>query len=139
MISFNTIEVAMPDFDCGRTRRWIEKVALGYGRVVGDINYVFVSDAQILTLNKQFLQHDYFTDIITFDYCERNIIAGDIFISTDTVASNAAALPTDYGEELQRVIIHGVLHLCGVNDKGEGEREKMVEAENNALSMLQCV
>ncbi len=139
MISFNTIDISFPDIDHERVRRWIEKVALGYGRVVGDINYVFVDENQILALNRQYLQHDYYTDVITFDRSERNIIAGDIFISTDTVASNAATLLTTYKEELHRVIIHGVLHLCGINDKGEGEREKMVEAENNALSMLQCI
>ncbi len=139
MISFNAIDVAFPDIDQERLRRWIEKVALGYGRTVGEINYVFVDDGKILKLNRQYLQHDYYTDVITFDYGERNIIAGDIYISTDTVASNAATLHTAYEEELHRVVIHGVLHLCGINDKGEGEREKMVEAENNALTMLQCI
>ncbi len=139
MISFSTIDVAFPDIDPERLRRWIEKVAQSYGRTVGEITYIFVDDSQILKLNRQYLQHDYFTDIITFDYSERDIIAGDIFISTDTVASNAATLHTGYEEELHRVIIHGVLHLCGINDKGEGEREKMVEAENNALTMLQCI
>ncbi len=139
MISFNTIGVEMPAIAPERIRRWIAVVMSRYTKVLGDINYIFVSEPHILSLNQQFLQHDYFTDIITFDYCERNIIAGDIFISTETVASNAAAMQTTYEEELHRVIIHGVLHLCGINDKGEGEREKMVEAENNALSLLRSI
>ena len=81
------------------------------------------------------LQHDYYTDIITFDYSEEDVISGDLFISLDTVRSNSEQLGVEYEQELHRVIIHGILHLCGINDKGEGEREIMEAAENKALAM----
>jgi rRNA maturation RNase YbeY len=90
-----------------------------------------------LEVNRQYLQHDYYTDIITFDYTEGNVISGDLFISLDTVRSNSEDQDTTYEEELHRVIIHGILHLCGINDKGPGERELMEQAENKALSLLQ--
>ena len=86
-------------------------------------------------MNKQFLQHDYYTDIITFDYTVKDRISGDLFISLDTVKSNTELFKQDYEQELHRVIIHGILHLCGINDKGEGEREIMEEAENKALAL----
>ena len=82
------------------------------------------------------MQHDYYTDIITFDYTDENVISGDIFISLDTVESNAKEFNTDYLEELHRIIIHGILHLCGINDKGPGEREYMTECENKALQLI---
>lgn len=87
-------------------------------------------------MNRQYLQHDYYTDIITFDYCEGNRLNGDLFISLDTVRTNAEQFAdNDYDRELHRVIIHGILHLCGINDKGPGEREIMEEAENKALNI----
>ena len=91
---------------------------------------------EILAVNKEYLQHDYYTDIITFDYTEGNRIGGDIFISLDTVQSNAQTFGSTYGEELYRILIHGVLHLCGINDKGPGEREIMTQKENEALALL---
>lgn len=103
---------------------------------VGDICYIFCSDEKILEVNRQYLQHDYYTDIITFDYTEKNKIAGDLFISLDTVKSNSETLHTPYTEELHRTIIHGILHLCGINDKGPGEREIMEANENKALAIL---
>jgi len=115
---------------------WIHDVANRYNRKVGDIAYIFCNDDKILEINRQYLGHDYYTDIITFDYDENQIISGDIFISLDTVRSNADKFHTDYEKELHRVIIHGILHLCGINDKAPGEREKMEEAEDNALSMI---
>ena len=96
---------------------------------------MFVSDERILEVNNEYLGHDYYTDIITFDYCEGNVLNGDIVISLDTVRSNAHQFNKDYDEELHRVIIHGILHLCGINDKGPGEREQMEAAENHALNM----
>ena len=86
--------------------------------------------------NNQFLGHDYYTDIITFDYCDGKTINGDLMISLDTVFTNSDKFGRPYDEELHRVIIHGVLHLCGLNDKGPGERELMEAAENKALAML---
>lgn len=116
--------------------KWIKDVAAFYDKKVGDVSYIFCSDEKILEINKAYLQHDYYTDIITFDYTDENVISGDIFISLDTVESNAKELNTDYLEELHRIIIHGILHLCGINDKGPGEREYMTECENKALKLL---
>ena len=114
---------------------WVKRVAASYGRKVGDVAYVFCDDEEILRVNRQYLQHDYYTDIITFDYDEDDVISGDLFISLDTVRTNAEQLGLPYEQELNRVIIHGILHLCGINDKGPGEREIMEAAENKALSM----
>ncbi len=133
MITYNTENVGMPDIRRRLTSQWVKQVAQSYGRKVGEVAYVFVDDAEILRVNRQYLQHDYYTDIITFDYCEGDTISGDLFISLDTVRSNAAELGVPYGQELRRVIIHGILHLCGINDKGPGEREIMEAAENKAL------
>lgn len=119
--------------DTARLAAWIEAVAAHFSKTVGALAYVFCNDEYILDINRQFLQHDYFTDIITFDYGTSRRIAGDMVISLDTVRSNADMLGTAFDEELRRVIIHGVLHLCGINDKGEGEREIMEAHENEAL------
>lgn len=135
MITYNTERVQMPAIDRERTSRWVGMVARNHGRLAGDINYVFVDDDRILEVNRQFLTHDYYTDIITFDYTEQDVISGDLYISLDTVRTNADMLHQPYEWELQRVIIHGVLHLCGINDKGPGEREIMEAAENEALDM----
>lgn len=117
-------------------RSWIEEVARGYGRKVGELCYQFCGDGRILQTNQDFLDHDYYTDIITFDESEGDRIAGDMLISLDTVRSNAEQLGTDYAEELHRVIIHGVLHLCGLNDKTDEDEERMRQAEEAALSLL---
>lgn len=114
---------------------WVKRVAASYGRKVGDVAYIFCDDEEILRVNRQYLQHDYYTDIITFDYDEGDVISGDLFISLDTVRTNAEQLGLPYEQELNRVIIHGILHLCGINDKGPGEREIMEAAENKALAM----
>ena len=110
-------------------------VAATYGKKVGDIAYIFCNDEKILEVNREYLQHDYYTDIITFDYCEDDTISGDLFISLDTVRTNSEMVGATYEQELHRVIIHGILHLCGINDKGEGEREIMEACENKALAM----
>ena len=112
-------------------------MAASYNKKVGDIAYIFCDDEKILEVNREYLQHDYYTDIITFDYCENNIISGDLFISLDTVRSNSELVAESYERELLRVIIHGVLHLCGINDKGEGEREIMEQEENKALAIFE--
>lgn len=128
--------VKLPAIKKRDTSNWIKAVAATYGKKVGDVAYIFCSDEKILEVNNQYLQHDYYTDIITFDYTEGNTISGDIFISLDTVKSNSEEFKTDYNQELHRIIIHGVLHLCGINDKGPGEREHMTECENKALELL---
>ena len=126
----------MPEIDQQQICRWVEDVVASYDKRVGEINYVFVNDERILEVNRQFLGHDYYTDIITFDYSEGRILSGDLYISLDTVRTNAEQLNVSYKRELYRVIIHGVLHLCGVNDKGPGEREIMEACENKALEIL---
>ena len=135
MISYQTDGTKMPDIKKRETSAWIKKIAATYGKKCGDIAYIFCNDEKILEVNKEYLQHDYYTDIITFDYSEADSISGDLFISLDTVRSNSEQLGVGYEQELHRVIIHGILHLCGINDKGEGEREIMEAAENKALSM----
>ena len=136
MISYQTEGVKMPDIKKKETTGWIKEVAACYGKRVGEIAYIFCSDDKILEVNRQYLQHDYYTDIITFDYCEGDRISGDLFISLDTVRSNAEQFEQPHDRELHRVIIHGILHLCGINDKGPGEREIMEAAENKALALL---
>ena len=136
MITFQTENIEMPAIDQTKVRDWIKKVALSYNKRVGEISYFFCDDEKILEVNRRYLQHDYYTDIITFDYCEGNRLSGDLFISIDTVHSKAELLGTKYDTELHRVIIHGVLHLCGLNDKGPGEREIMEAAEDKALTLL---
>ena len=126
----------MPAIKKRETTAWIRRVAATYGRKVGDIGYMFVNDEKILEVNNEYLGHDYYTDIITFDYDEGDTINGDLVISLDTVRTNAEKFGKDYDEELHRVIIHGILHLCGINDKGPGEREIMEAAENKALDLL---
>ena len=136
MISYNTINVKMPAIRRRDTSAWVKAVAASYGKKVGEIAYIFVDDEEILRVNREYLQHDYYTDIITFDYTEGDTISGDLFISLDTVRTNAEQFDKPYEEELHRVIIHGILHLCGINDKGPGEREIMEAAEDKALAML---
>jgi probable rRNA maturation factor len=117
-------------------KSWIKDIIQQNKKEVGDINYIFCSDEKILEINKEFLKHDYYTDIISFDYCEENKISGDIFISIDTVKSNSIKYKTEFLEELHRVIIHGVLHFLGFKDKTKADAEKMREAENKALIRL---
>ncbi|MDY4460081.1 MAG: rRNA maturation RNase YbeY [Alloprevotella sp.] len=136
MISYNTVNVKMPAIRRRDTSAWVKTVAASYGKKVGEIAYIFVDDEEILRINREYLQHDYYTDIITFDYTEGDTISGDLFISLDTVRTNAEQFDKPYDEELHRVIIHGILHLCGINDKGPGEREIMEAAEDKALAML---
>ena len=127
----------MPSVDIARLEDWIIRVAKTHDRIVGEITYIFCSDDVILRVNRQFLNHDYFTDIITFDNSRGRLIQGDMYISLDTVRSNAEQLGVDYNSELLRVIIHGILHLCGINDKGPGEREIMEANEDKALNLLE--
>ena len=136
MITYNSDGVRMPKIRRRDTSAWIKAVAATYGRKVGDVGYMFVSDEKILEVNREYLGHDYYTDVITFYYDEDDIVSGDVVISLDTVRSNAELFGKDYDDELHRVIIHGILHLCGINDKGPGEREIMEAAENKALAML---
>ena len=137
MISYHTEDIKKPNICTRRTAAWGKSVAASHGKTIGEIAYIFCSDPYILEVNKQYLQHDYFTDIITFDYSEGNKISGDLFISLDTVKSNSEQFGTDYYEELERVIIHGILHLCGFKDKEPAEEARMREEENKAISSLE--
>lgn len=135
-IKFYAEDIEFPHIKEEVVSNWIKTVAETYKKKTGDISYIFCSDKKILEVNRQYLQHDYYTDIITFDYTSGNKISGDLFISLDTVKTNSEAFNTPYNEELHRTIIHGILHLCGINDKGPGEREIMEANENKALQIL---
>lgn len=132
-INFYAEGMDLPGIDQEGVREWIRRVAGSYGKRVGTVSYVFCTDGKILEVNRQFLKHDYYTDIITFDYTSGKKVSGDIYISLDTVRTNSEQFHTRYEEELHRTIIHGILHLCGINDKGPGEREVMEACEDKAL------
>ena len=136
MITYQTQDTNLPNISKRETTNWIKTVAQQYNKKIGNIAYIFCSDACILKINNEYLQHDYYTDIITFDYSEKNIISGDIFISLDTVKSNAEKYNQLFETELHRVIIHGILHLCGQKDKTEEESDEMREKENEALEKI---
>ena len=138
-VNFITHDVEMPAISASRIERWLDDVARSHGKNAGRLTYIFCDDDYILSTNRQFLNHDYYTDIITFDYSTARRISGDMVISLDTVRTNAAMVGESYERELHRVIVHGVLHLCGINDKGEGEREIMERHENAALAMLEQI
>jgi len=133
MIQYISEGVNPPDLHKQKTNRWIKETAAEYGKKAGDIAYIFCSDERILEVNKQYLQHDYYTDIITFDYSEGQIISGDIFISIDTVKTNAEEFGVSFEQELNRIIIHGILHLCGQDDKTPELRLEMTRKENLAI------
>lgn len=135
MLDFQTENVEMPAIDTAKVFKWLEAVAADHDMRLGDVTYRFCSDEDILRYNRDFLGHDYYTDIITFDYTSGHKVSGDLVISLDTVASNAEEFGDSYPRELLRVIVHGVLHLCGIDDKGPGEREIMEAEENKALAL----
>lgn len=139
MISYQSEDIQIPDINQAEVTEWIKQVASTYNKKIGDITYFFCSDERILAINREYLKHDYYTDIITFDYSIRSKLSGDIFISLDTVKSNSELFKQIYNRELHRVIIHGILHLCGINDKGPGEREIMEVNENKALALLDAM
>ena len=115
--------------------RWLKMVAGSELKSLGDINIIFCSDNYILDINMRYLQHDYFTDIITFDYCEGNTLSGDLFISIDSVRENSALYGSDLEEELHRVIVHGLLHLIGYDDHTDNDIKMMRSKENYYLNM----
>jgi rRNA maturation RNase YbeY len=137
MIGYNSDDIKIPLFPRRKITRWIKQIIGIHGKRAGDISYVFCSDSKILVINKDFLNHDYYTDIITFDYVEDDIISGEIYISVDTVRTNAEAYNVSFENELFRVIIHGILHLCGLEDKDPDARMIMEQHENEALEILQ--
>ncbi len=137
MITYNAINVPLPQIEQYMVSDWIARVAASYGKRIDQVNYIFVDDEEILRINRRFIGHDYYTDHIGFDNCQGNFLAGDTYISLDTVRTNAELFGTPYEEELHRVIIHSILHLCGIDDQTEEQRQAMTEAEDTALSMLE--
>lgn len=136
MIEYHVDQVFFPAIDVAKVTSWIERVAAGYGKRVGEVHYIFCSDERILEVNREFLHHDYYTDHIGFDYSVDGILSGDLFLSLDTIRSNAEQLDEAYERELHRVIIHGILHLIGFMDKTPKERCEMEAAEDAALALL---
>ena len=119
-----------------RIKDWIQKTILTENYKTGEINFIFTSDNYLLTINKEYLSHNYYTDIITFNYCENKIVNGDIFISIDTIKNNSARFGVTFTEELHRVMIHGILHLIGYDDQNDEQKAQMREKENYYLERL---
>jgi len=119
-----------------KVSKWINDVIKLHQKKLGNVSYIFCSNQYILELNQQYLSHNYFTDIITFDYCYDNKVEGDIFISIDTVLDNSHCFKTNFNDELLRVIIHGVLHLVGFSDKTAKQQKQMRVLEDEALSIF---
>lgn len=135
MISYFAEDVEFVFKNKRDTNRWLKTVAEGEIRKIGALNIIFCSDNYILDVNMKYLQHDYFTDIITFDYCEGNVLNGDLFISIDSVRENASFYGTEFKDELDRVIVHGILHLIGYDDHTEGESAIMKSKEDYCLGL----
>lgn len=135
-ITFEAKGVQFPNIKKQKLSSWINNVIEKHHKRTGEISYLFCDDEKMLEANRDFLQHDFYTDIITFDYSEEETISGDILISLDTVMTNSNTYGTTFEEELHRVIIHGILHLCGLSDLTPEEEKVMRDAENDALKML---
>ncbi len=135
-INFETESVDLPSVNFTLVEQWIGKVVSEHKKFSGNITLIFCDNDHLLSINKQFLNHDYYTDVITFDYSTNKLVSGDIYISVDMVLFNALKEGTDYENELLRVIIHGVLHLIGFKDKSTSQRAEMTFQENHALSMF---
>ena len=136
MITFHNDTIAMPTINAMQVERWIRSVAAQYGFSVGELNYIFCNDEKILAVNREFLQHDYYTDVITFDYTTRTRVNGDIYISLETVATNAEQVGVPFAHELHRIIIHGLLHLTGQADKTPETKAQMTAKEEDALAKI---
>jgi rRNA maturation RNase YbeY len=136
MIHFTNDNINLPSLNFPQVERWIKAIAAQYGFSVGELNYIFCDDEKILAVNREFLQHDYYTDVITFDYTTRTRVNGDIYISLDTVASNAQQEGVPYLQELHRIIIHGLLHLTGQADKTPETKAQMTAKEEYALQKI---
>lgn len=137
MIRFFNKDIKFALKDKQLLKKWIKDTVSLYNYRVGDINVILCNDPYILEINTQFLGHDYYTDIITFDYTQDDIINGELYISIDTVRANAEEYNQEFPDELHRVIIHGILHLCGLDDHCEEDIREMRSAENSALESLQ--
>ena len=136
MVNFFFEETAEQKLDFLTIERNVEKLILNEKKKVGEINYIFCSDPYLLDINKRYLNHDYYTDVISFDYCENDIISGDIFISIDMVVYNSEKYEVSFLKELYRVIVHGVLHFVGYKDKTEEDSAVMRQKENQYLILF---
>jgi len=136
MIDFFNEDVELPDLKYGEINEWLTKTATNYNFQVAQINYIFCSDDYLLKLNQEYLSHDYYTDIITFNYNELSYLSGDIFISVDRVKENALLFGIDYEMEFLRVLVHGVLHLIGFNDSTDTEEKIMREKEDEHINLF---
>lgn len=136
MVEIEYIDISeIPDINPEFLFSWYNQVAQEYGKHTGSVCVVLCSDEHLLQMNREFLDHDYYTDIITFDYSEANVVSGDLFISLDRVRENAMELNVSFRDEIHRVCVHGLLHLCGLKDKSEEDETRMREAEEKALSL----
>ena len=129
-------DISSPKMQKRKMTSWIKETIASEEKIPGEISFIFCSDNYLLEVNKQYLNHDYFTDIITFDYVENNVISGDIFISCDRVKENASEYKTGFDNELSRIIIHGVLHLLGFKDKNKKDKLLMTQKEDFYLEVL---
>lgn len=134
MIDITLKDVEVPGLDSELFVLWLQRVVKEEHYELGDICLVFCSDLELLEMNKTYLQHDYFTDILTFDYCYDSVVSGDLFISIDRIIDNAILLEEAYFKELKRVCVHGVLHLCGYKDKTEAESKIMRDREEHYIA-----
>ncbi|MDD2489597.1 MAG: rRNA maturation RNase YbeY [Bacteroidales bacterium] len=135
-ISFNFVKTKDVISQKNKIKSWIKNVVEQKGKSIGDISYIFCDDEYLLEINKTYLEHDFFTDIITFDYSDKEKIAGDLFISIDRVRENSLTHNENFEKELHRVIIHGILHLLGLKDKTEKQAKQMRKAEEECLRSL---
>jgi len=132
-IEFYNEDVELPHLDTERVKKWLLFIANKHKKEISEISYIFCSDSYLLEVNRQYLSHDYLTDIITFDYGEGDTISGDVFISTERVADNAIEFNVSYDEELLRVLSHGILHLIGFNDKNKNDQKIMTQQEDASI------
>lgn len=135
-VNYYIEDVSLPKIKKRKFSSWIKETIALEGRTLGVISFIFCSDDYLLNVNKQYLNHDFYTDIITFDYVENNVISGDIFISFDRVKENAIEFKTGFENELSRIIIHGVLHLLGYKDKAKKDKQLMTKKEDFYLNVL---
>ena len=139
MIEFITEDIDKVSIDLDKIQDWLDNIIEAKSMLVGDICFIFCSDKYLLDINIEYLNHDFYTDVITFDYCESNIVSGDIFISIDRIIDNSKSLSTGFTDELLRVIVHGVLHLLGFDDKSVDDKKIMTSEEDKCLKIYSDV
>ena len=134
-LSFHSEQINFSISDEHAVASWLNDVCVAEGKSLEVVSYIFCADEYLLEMNRQYLNHDYYTDVITFDYCEADAVSGDVFISIDRVEENAQTIGVSKQDELHRVMVHGLLHLIGYGDKSEAEKEQMTQKEDYYLSL----